>query len=341
MIEFKGRTSRILSVVILLTVALEALGLVYLKELPFSRITVVNVGREADLYWPPTPGKHSEFTGADGVPQVIVGPDYGVLRQYRLALPADRGLELEAARTDLERAVILRKWARDQYDYNVGSGKIGMFDYGALLQSRIRETGPVSREAGLCDAFTTLFVAACLSQGMPARVIHLTTSGGTDSRGHYTAEVYLNDLKKWAVMDALYNCCYTIDGRPLSALELFRLRRQSLPLVSAVKVERNGSTTGPVGLPLDEYYRHFQVLARTDFDTYRLNLFTHKLVFLNWVGDGARPLGRQEAVLRVVLFYVWPGLGLAVTLVLIVGGRPRTSLLLLAARKPVRPEYRE
>jgi hypothetical protein len=338
MLEFRPRTSRFLSAAVLAAVALEALGLAWLKELPFSRIQVINVNREQDLYWTPRPGQWNEHIGPPGVAQSIVAPDYSVLRSYRQAIRNDPSVDLKSETTDLRLAVALRQWARDQYDFNAGSGRLGMFDYDALLRNRLREGS--FRESGLCDAFSTLFVGACLAFGLPARVIHLNTSAGIESQGHYTAEVYLSDHQQWVVMDPLYNCYYTAEGRPLSALDLHRFARRGQAL-SEIKVQPSRAATDPVGLPLDRYYQHFQVVARTDFDHYGLNLFRDKLLFLNWTGDGAAPLGRQEEVLRLLLFFIWPPLVLAVTLLLILGSRPRTSLLILSARKPVRPEYRE
>jgi len=144
-------------------------------------------------------------------------------------------------------------------------------------------------------------------------------------------------------MDPLYNCYYSVAGKPQSALDLHRLARtgdQAL-MLNSVRVERGGATSDPQMLAISEYYRHFQVVARTDFDQYGLNLFRDRLLFLNWVGDGAPPLGRQEAVLRILLLGVWPALGLVVAIVLILTARPRTSMLHLTNRKPVRPEFRE
>ena len=332
MISLKPRVARLLAVVLLCMVALEAVGLVYLKELPFSRITVLSYDTEGDLYWRPERGKPSTFTDSRGVMQAIVGPEYGVFRQYRAAVEEEVGIELAGAQSDLERAVVLRQWARGQYDFSAGSGKLRMFDYEGLLRNR-------RHDSGLCDAFATLFVGAAISIGLPARVVHLNTSAGTDSRGHYTAEVYLPDQQRWVVMDPLYNCYYSVEDRPLSALDLHRLARKSQAHI--VKVERTTGPKGPPGLHLDNYYRYFQIVNRTDFDTYRLNLFGDKLLFLNWVGDGASVLGRREAALRVILFFIWPAVALVTAAVLIVGGRPRRSLFLLAGKKPVRPEYRE
>jgi len=333
MTSLRRRAARLLSVVLLAMVALEALGLVYLKRLPFSRITVLNYETEADLYWHPTPGRRSAVTDSRGVTQVIVGPDYSVFRQYRAAVQADCGIELDGAQTDLERAVILRRWARRQYEFSSGSGKIGMFDYAALLRHR-------TIESGLCDAFATLYVGAAIATGLPARVIHLNTAPGVNSQGHYTVEVYLPDQRRWVVMDPLYDVYYTADGRPLSALDLHRLAMADHALVRT-KVERAGPAKPPAALALDNYYHHVQIVNRTDFDTHRLNIFGKKLLFLNWTGDGASPLGRWEAVLRTVLFFVWPAAGLVVAALLIAAGRPRTSRFLLVGTKPVRPEFRE
>jgi len=84
---------RILSVGLLVMIGLEALLLVHLLQLPFSRITVLNYDRVEDLYRPdpPTPGVTNTWTDSRGVTQVIVGPDYGILRQYRLAVQNDAG----------------------------------------------------------------------------------------------------------------------------------------------------------------------------------------------------------------------------------------------------------
>lgn len=336
MVEFRSRTSRLLSVALLAMIAVEVLGLVYLKRLPFSRITVLNYDVESDLYWHPQPGMRSEFTDSRGVTHVIVEPDYGVLRRYGDDLKTELGDDLAAAATDLDRAVLLRRWARDQYEFSDAAGKVRMFDYDALRQGRL-EPGGV-----LCDGFATLLVGAALSRGLPARLVHLNTTGGVDSEGHYVAEIYLRAIEQWVVQDPANNCYYADrgTGAPLSALDLHRLARQNLAKVEA-RVERGGATTPLIGIDPDRYYRHFQIVNRTDLDRYRLHLFGPKLLFLNWVGDGAAAVGQKEAVLRVAFLFVWPACCLVVGGVLILGARPRVSLLLLVGRKPVRPEYRE
>ena len=160
---------------------------------------------------------------------------------------------------------------------------------------------------GLCDAFSVLFVGAALSMDIPARLVHLTTTGGPGAKGHYVVEVWIRELNKWVMMDVLYNCRYEIDDMPLSALEI-----HNAYFINHVKptIVRDSSKTPPDPNKnsdgLKGLYKHMQIINRTDLGEYGIAWFDKKLKFINWVDNVSPPLGRMEEFLRPVLFIILP-----------------------------------
>ena len=64
--------------------------------------------------------------------------------------------------------------------------------------------------------------ACAAAVGLPTRRVHVDTdhTRAEPSTGHAIVEVWLNDPGQWAVFDAMYDCHYEKDGRPLSAVEI-------------------------------------------------------------------------------------------------------------------------
>ncbi len=74
-----------------------------------------------------------------------------------------------------------------------------------------------------CVEYTTIMVAAAQSLDIPARSVGLKTkraAGARSGAGHIVAEVWLSDLEKWVMVDPQQAYIPTLDGLPISAVEL-------------------------------------------------------------------------------------------------------------------------
>lgn len=72
-------------------------------------------------------------------------------------------------------------------------------------------------------------VGAAESAGLEARVVIASFTfwkiPGTE--GHVMAEVWIPELKKWVLMDPMWDLMFTVNGVPASALEIYNSVRQN------------------------------------------------------------------------------------------------------------------
>jgi hypothetical protein len=73
----------------------------------------------------------------------------------------------------------------------------------------------------ICMNYAVVLAGAAQAYGMPARLLGLLPRD-VEKRAdaHSVAEVWLHQYKKWAIADAQYGIAPTLDGQPLSGLEL-------------------------------------------------------------------------------------------------------------------------
>lgn len=136
-----------------------------------------------------------------------------------------------------------------------------------------------------CGVFSYVYVQCVLSIGGQARVVLLQDKEGG---GHIVSEVFSDYWDKWIVVDVDRNLYYTLEGRPLNALELHNayLDRD----YADIKVIR-----GPPLEDIQEYslekelskYYHFAIRMRNDFFTryprwhYKGNLYTNCIQWID------------------------------------------------------------
>jgi hypothetical protein len=133
---------------------------------------------------------------------------------------------IAAGKTEFDKLVLLRNWARRQWACNDGFG--GTWDALAIL-------GAPEGKKGMCVHFATVFTQCALALGFNARqiVIH----------HHFVADVWSNELQKWVLMDVegvypptgfkQYGTAHYIDARtrqPLTCLEVHRAYHRALEL---------------------------------------------------------------------------------------------------------------
>ena len=167
------------------------------------------------------------------------------------------------AKTDLERAVALKKWVNSKMVF--GHPEPDMFsDWSAVAILEKYERG----ERGWCGQFAMVFQQACMAMGLPARFIEV---GVPDNPAcHFTTEVYLREYDKWAVIDSTglsaYNLYYTLDGAPQSALEMhFHVLNKTLDRVKEVHTWGT-QQAGRHGSPSRAFY-YVRWLTRCDVVT--------------------------------------------------------------------------
>lgn len=136
---------------------------------------------------------------------------------YLRQLRTENGLEslIKNAQTDQERALILLDWTHRQWSHN-GSNQPSKSDPISILKEA--KTGKKYR----CVEYGIVSMAALQSVGIKARVLGLKTRDIEITKlaaGHVLAEVWLEDLKKWAMVDGQFNTMPLLDGLPLNAVE--------------------------------------------------------------------------------------------------------------------------
>jgi hypothetical protein len=119
-------------------------------------------------------------------------------------------------KTELEKLVLLRNWARNQWPNGWAHNDLLYCPpWDALL---ILDMAPREQALGMCTHYSTVFVQCALALGWNAR--HLILDH------HCAAEVWSNQFGKWIVMDTgnstdpTLNCYFARNGVPLDALEI-------------------------------------------------------------------------------------------------------------------------
>jgi hypothetical protein len=78
-------------------------------------------------------------------------------------------------------------------------------------------------EAVLCGNLAEIYVALCESVGLTARAVGLAVAahdGGFGRDTHAGAEIWIPEMGGWIYQDPTFNCYWTINGKPGSALAL-------------------------------------------------------------------------------------------------------------------------
>jgi hypothetical protein len=75
----------------------------------------------------------------------------------------------------------------------------------------------------LCGNLAEIYVALCEAMGLTARTVGLSVAVQNGLFGidtHAAAEIWLPEMGGWIYQDPTFNCYWTIDGKPASALSL-------------------------------------------------------------------------------------------------------------------------
>ena len=128
-----------------------------------------------------------------------------------------------------------------------------------------------------CRNFSFLMVAVLTCLGMRSRVVIVSaTHWKTNTDGHIMTEVWIPELGKWVVMDAMWDGLYTVGGIPASALEVCDAaqadRLEHVQFVGIRSPVADHSSTKRV-------FRHLYVsMSNATFDGYGVRLVGSKRI---------------------------------------------------------------
>jgi hypothetical protein len=133
------------------------------------------------------------------------------------------------------------------------------------------QTGPNGqRPIVMCVHYAVAFVSFCQALRIPARcAVLMGTPNGTD--GHFVAEVWMDDLRKWIMVDPNCDVLFFKDGEPLSIPEIRSLGDSLEPYAVTGSGSRFQSTFPHMAsfyrdnLFKGLCFRHRSVWPRTDF----------------------------------------------------------------------------
>lgn len=129
------------------------------------------------------------------------------------------------------------------------------------LATRVPREAYVQMRQGqpvLCGNLAEIYAALCESAGLTARPVGLSLmvrdgTFGTDT--HAGVEIWIPEMGGWIYQDPTFNCYWTIDGRPASALQL----HNALMIGKEIKSVAVG---GRAGAALAHYYVDPRLLFR-------------------------------------------------------------------------------
>jgi len=219
------------------------------------------------------------------------------LRHYTVPLVAD-------SKNQWVKYMSLKRWVREQIPYKESRMK-SHWDAQRILQAVWSD----STIGFICDAYAATYTSACISVGLNARMVHLETVEGS---GHYATEVWSDDYRKWIFMDPLFDCYFTMDGEPLSALELHNLWK-SKNFEGVEKRHDGKSEKVHCDTPANEYFNLFhdiQLINSNDFLSNPfssvLDLLTLKIRYIRWVDESNPRYNKFELTYTILLFYYLP-----------------------------------
>jgi hypothetical protein len=198
----------------------------------------------------------------------------------------------------------LRKWVREQIPFTSPTMK-SHWDAQRILQAVWKNTAVGFQ----CGAYAATYVSACISAGLNARMIHLESG---DGRGHNATEVWSDDYSKWVFMDPLFDWCFTMDGVPLSTLELHNLWKAG-EWNSVDERDGHNNRSDNNDIPDEKYFSLFhdiQLVNSNDFlsnpFTSVIDLLTLKIRYLRWIDASNPRYNKASLAMRLLVFYYFP-----------------------------------
>jgi len=158
--------------------------------------------------------------GQDPVPPVMVweAPRHPRLHRLRELVPA------QAVRSGpvLERVRALTTWVSSSWEYRHQgtASQYAPWDAETIIAWGQSKQGHDGRlPIVMCVHYAVTLVTCCMAVGIPARCAAFTGGIG-GMNGHFTAEVWFDDLGKWVMVDPMQDAVLFKGGLPLSVEEI-------------------------------------------------------------------------------------------------------------------------
>ena len=152
------------------------------------------------------------------------------MEALRSALPA----RVKRPGTQLERVRVLSAWFALQWEHtsSARATQYAPWDTETILAwGRTKRGHHNQRAIVFCVHYAVAFVSACQALGFSARcAVLMNEANGTG--GHFVAEVWFPEYKKWVMVDPNCDALFFKDGIPLSLSEIRRLGSDLTPYVS-------------------------------------------------------------------------------------------------------------
>lgn len=249
-------------------------------EAPAEQTAGVSEPARANHQLPPSVSLKAEKNG-------LINPRSLLFRSERLDLPALEELReregLDAVilpgRDELEKMKLLCDWTNSQWAHGQP------LPYPPWDANVILEMIRAGKTGGFCAQYAVVFCQACLAMGWQARYLDIVSQGMEQGQGHFTVEVWSNQLDKWIVLDPFFDCRFERDGVPLSALEIHQALLTAK--TSSIKMVRGNGTNARTNskLTADKIIKKFHHLAadmRNDHLSHPYGFWNRRQTYLAW-----------------------------------------------------------
>lgn len=147
--------------------------------------------------------------------------------------------------SEFQEMVLLRNWARSQFDRGICHKQIDRFNALTFLSHKEKNIDCQKYPQGWtpgyytpCHFYPLFFSQVMLAMGFQSRLVQISYTG---YGGHGLTEVWSNQFKKWISMDADLNLHYEKKGVPLNLLEVHNERYEKKPY--EIKIIRSQQTS--------------------------------------------------------------------------------------------------
>ncbi|MEO6135506.1 MAG: transglutaminase-like domain-containing protein [Ginsengibacter sp.] len=149
-------------------------------------------------------------------------PSYPALQELRKKYDLDK--IVEGAHSEWEKIKLLQNWVAGLWDWHMPDAEgadMVAWDAREIL-STTDSTGKPKKIGGFCLYYDVVFVQACQSLGIAARIVNINYAV---MGGHEVSEVWSRDYGKWVMIDAQFDNIYydKKTKEPLSVLELHKV----------------------------------------------------------------------------------------------------------------------
>lgn len=279
------------SIIILVVVFVILVGEVcYLKVLPSSFVRVYYASDIKDFNKPPTEDMTVEMEGDTFNYYIPHEMERNILKVIK-DLIEDKNPDV------LDTLILIANWVRSEVKFGTPEYKSNNI----LVEDLLSDTRNVDIYV-LCDSYARLFVIACQSQNIIARIVEL--------EGHLVTEAFIREINKWIMIDPVYGYYISKNNEPLSVAEMIDCYGKGIPLTPYVFAENRGDD--PLYREKDEVYlkkvylNGYTVISDQNVDGKKIKdaiLKTLRLPIakIQFVEAKSTLIGYKEKILRYVI----------------------------------------